>query len=64
MTHVFDTSTLAWSSPVTYGEPPLPRAGMTLCSVRERLFLFGGSGRRRLVLRRSPGVRAVDDVCG
>jgi len=26
------------------GESPAPRAGMSLCKVRQKLYLFGGSG--------------------
>ena len=42
--HILDTKTSVWSAPRIFGEPPHPRAGMTLTASRGRLFLFGGSG--------------------
>jgi N-acetylneuraminic acid mutarotase len=36
--------TLIWSQVVVQGESPAPRAGMSLCNVDNKLFLFGGSG--------------------
>mmetsp|Transcript_12933 Transcript_12933/g.15680 ORF Transcript_12933/g.15680 Transcript_12933/m.15680 type:complete len:649 (-) Transcript_12933:257-2203(-) len=43
--HVLDTSVSPphWSSPVSDGQPPSPRAGMTLTNVRGKIYLFGGS---------------------
>ena len=35
---------MTWSSVVIEGESPAPRAGMSLCNVDNKLFLFGGSG--------------------
>lgn len=35
---------MIWSHVVVDGESPAPRAGMSLCNVDNKLFLFGGSG--------------------
>jgi len=42
--HILDTVTSTWSQPHVGGVLPHPRAGMTLTAVRDRLYLFGGSG--------------------
>jgi len=44
--HVLDTRLFppSWSTPTSHGEPPSPRAGMTLTNVQGKIFLFGGSG--------------------
>jgi len=42
--HVLDTMNSTWSTPQIKGVLPHPRAGMTLASLRDCLFLFGGSG--------------------
>ena len=42
--HILDINTSAWSSPHIGGVVPHARAGMTLTAIRDRLFLFGGSG--------------------
>ena len=36
--------TKIWSRVTVDGESPPPRAGMSLCNVRDTLYLFGGSG--------------------
>ena len=43
--YILDTTTSTWSKPEVGGSMPPPRAGMTLTSIRNRLYLFGGSGR-------------------
>ena len=35
---------MLWSLVQVNGESPAPRAGMSLCNVDNKLFLFGGSG--------------------
>jgi leucine-zipper-like transcriptional regulator 1 len=42
--HILDTETSNWTCPRAGGTLPHPRAGMTLTSLRGRLYLFGGSG--------------------
>jgi hypothetical protein len=42
--HILDATTMRWSAPHIGGRPPSPRAGMTFTQVRDRIFLFGGSG--------------------
>lgn len=42
--HILDIATSTWTFPKVGGVKPFPRAGMTLTSLRGRLFLFGGSG--------------------
>ncbi|DAZ93819.1 TPA: hypothetical protein N0F65_004208 [Lagenidium giganteum] len=43
--HILHTRTLAWTQvDVRSHHLPHPRAGMTFCSYRDRVFLFGGSG--------------------
>lgn len=42
--HILDTKTSVWSRPIVGGVLPHPRAGMTLTALRDRLYLFGGSG--------------------
>ena len=41
---ILDTETDTWSEPRVGGIKPHPRAGMTLTALRDRLYLFGGSG--------------------
>lgn len=41
---VFSLQDFLWSQVVVVGESPAPRAGMELCNVNDKLFLFGGSG--------------------
>jgi N-acetylneuraminic acid mutarotase len=41
---VFNLKQFIWSQVVVVGESPAPRAGMELCNVNDKLFLFGGSG--------------------
>lgn len=41
---VFQISTFTWSQVEVVGESPAPRAGMELCNVSDKLYLFGGSG--------------------
>lgn len=41
---ILDTETSTWSEPRVGGIKPHPRAGMTLTALRDRLYLFGGSG--------------------
>lgn len=43
--YILDTTTSTWSKPEVGGVMPPPRAGMTLTPIRNRLYLFGGSGR-------------------
>ena len=43
--YILDTTTSVWSKPEVGGIMPPPRAGMTLTTIRNRLYLFGGSGR-------------------
>jgi len=33
-----------WSQVNVVGDSPVPRAGMSLCNVNDKLYLFGGSG--------------------
>ncbi|NWV72304.1 RABEK protein, partial [Malurus elegans] len=40
--HVFDTATLTWSQPDTYGDPPSPRHGHVVVAVGTKLFIHGG----------------------
>ena len=40
----FNIATHIWSQVQVVGESPAPRAGMELCNVSEKMFLFGGSG--------------------
>nr|XP_033816507.1 rab9 effector protein with kelch motifs [Geotrypetes seraphini]XP_033816508.1 rab9 effector protein with kelch motifs [Geotrypetes seraphini]XP_033816509.1 rab9 effector protein with kelch motifs [Geotrypetes seraphini] len=40
--HVFDSVTLTWSQPETYGRPPAPRHGHIMIAVGTRLFIHGG----------------------
>jgi len=42
--HILDTVNSVWSSPNVGGLKPHPRAGMTITVLRDRLYLFGGSG--------------------
>lgn len=42
--HILNTTTSTWTCPHVGGVLPHPRAGMTLTALRERLYLFGGSG--------------------
>jgi hypothetical protein len=35
---------MIWSQVLVQGESPAPRAGMSLCNVDNKLYLFGGSG--------------------
>jgi hypothetical protein len=35
---------MIWTQVIVDGESPAPRAGMSLCNVDNKLFLFGGSG--------------------
>jgi len=42
--HILNTKTSVWSAPKVGGILPHPRAGMTLTALRDRLYLFGGSG--------------------
>ncbi len=35
---------MIWSQVIINGESPAPRAGMSLCNMDDRLYLFGGSG--------------------
>lgn len=35
---------MVWYQVLVQGESPAPRAGMSLCNVDNKLFLFGGSG--------------------
>mmetsp|Transcript_22188 Transcript_22188/g.33883 ORF Transcript_22188/g.33883 Transcript_22188/m.33883 type:complete len:566 (-) Transcript_22188:509-2206(-) len=42
--HILDVRTSTWSSPHVGGVVPQARAGMTLTALRDRLYLFGGSG--------------------
>jgi hypothetical protein len=41
---VIDLDEKLWSQVAVEGESPAPRAGMSLCTVADRLYLFGGSG--------------------
>jgi N-acetylneuraminic acid mutarotase len=41
---VFNLKKFIWSQVSVIGESPAPRAGMELCNVSDKLFLFGGSG--------------------
>ena len=41
---VFNLKQFIWSQISVVGESPAPRAGMELCNVNDKLFLFGGSG--------------------
>lgn len=41
---VFSLKEFIWSQVQVVGESPAPRAGMELCNVNDKLFLFGGSG--------------------
>ena len=41
---VFNLKSFTWSQVEVIGESPAPRAGMELCNVDNKLFLFGGSG--------------------
>ena len=42
--HILDVETSCWSSPHVGGVVPHARAGMSLTALRDRLYLFGGSG--------------------
>ena len=42
--HVLDTETMDWSAPAIGGPLPKARAGMTFTRLRDRIYLFGGSG--------------------
>jgi len=42
--HILNTKTSVWTRPDVGGILPHPRAGMTLTALRDRLYLFGGSG--------------------
>jgi len=42
--HILDVATSSWSTPHVSGVIPHARAGMTLTALRDRLYLFGGSG--------------------
>lgn len=42
--HILDTVSLQWTNVDASGVPPHPRAGMTLACLRNKVFLFGGSG--------------------
>lgn len=41
---MLDIDKMLWSPVLVNGDSPAPRAGMSLCNVENRLFLFGGSG--------------------
>ncbi|XP_048198675.1 rab9 effector protein with kelch motifs isoform X1 [Perognathus longimembris pacificus] len=40
--HVFDASTLTWSQPETFGNPPSPRHGHVMVATGTQLFIHGG----------------------
>ncbi|XP_029470342.1 rab9 effector protein with kelch motifs isoform X2 [Rhinatrema bivittatum] len=40
--HVFDSATLTWSQPETYGSPPSQRHGHVMTAVGPKLFIHGG----------------------
>ncbi|XP_056394469.1 rab9 effector protein with kelch motifs isoform X2 [Hyla sarda] len=40
--HVFDTTSLTWTQPVTSGDPPKPRHGHIITAVGTKLFIHGG----------------------
>jgi len=42
--YVFSLKSFIWSEVDVVGESPAARAGMELCNVNNKLFLFGGSG--------------------
>lgn len=41
---MLDLDKMIWTFVNVVGESPAPRAGMSLCNVDNKLFLFGGSG--------------------
>ncbi|XP_031570757.1 kelch domain-containing protein 3-like [Actinia tenebrosa] len=40
--YCFDTRTLTWSKPQTYGYPPAARDGHTACVIEQKMYIFGG----------------------
>ncbi|KAM3911943.1 rab9 effector protein with kelch motifs [Leptodactylus fuscus] len=40
--HVFDTTNLTWTQPVTSGDPPKPRHGHIITAIGTKLFIHGG----------------------
>jgi len=41
---MLDLDKMIWCQVQVTGDSPAPRAGMSLCNVENKLYLFGGSG--------------------
>lgn len=40
--HLFDTETMTWSEPITYGNQPKGLRGHTASLIGSKIYLFGG----------------------